>query len=118
MGDNDAADVIRRAERVVLSAGWQLQEQRVLRKLAGTRGLALARLDPRSEVIQLVTYDGEHLGHVRRDGRNGPAERWVAVTREQARRIGQYESAAAAAAALALACGKMTAQRPGQEGST
>ncbi len=35
--------------------------------LASTRGLRWAPLDPRSGVIQLVTYDGEHLGHVRRD---------------------------------------------------
>lgn len=108
MGDEDTAgEVIRRAERIVLAAGWELQEHSVLQQLAGTRGVARARLEPRSEVIQLVTYDGEHLGHVRREGRNGPAERWVAVARDRARRIGQYASAAAAADALARACGKM-----------
>ena len=71
-GDDDAAEVIHQAERIVWAAGWHLQEQSVLRQLAGTRGLACGRLEPRSDAIQLVTYDGEHLGHVRRDGSRGP----------------------------------------------
>jgi hypothetical protein len=108
MDDDDALEVIRQAERIVWAAGWHLQEQDVLRQLAGTRGLACARLEPRSEVIQLVTYDGEHLGHVRREGPAGPDERWVAVLKQQARQVGTYGSAAAAAAALAQACGKTT----------
>ncbi len=85
------------------AAGWHLQEQSVLRELAGTRGLARARLEPRSDVIQLVACDGEHLGHVRRDS---PGERWVAVLRHGAQQVGVYGSAAEAAAALARACGK------------
>jgi hypothetical protein len=104
--DNDALEVIHQAERIVWAAGWHLQEQQVLRRLADTRGLACARLESRSEVIQLVAYDGEHLGHVRREGPSGPTERWVAVLRRQAQRVGTYGSAAAAAAALAWACGK------------
>jgi len=43
----------------------------VFGQLAGGRGLALAWLEPRSDAIQLVAYDGEHLGHVRREGRVG-----------------------------------------------
>jgi hypothetical protein len=66
--EDDALEVIRQAERIVRAAGWHLQEQSVLSELAGTRGLACARLEPRSDAIQLVTYDGEHLGHVRREG--------------------------------------------------
>jgi len=77
----------------------------VLRQLAGTRGLACARLESRSDAIQLVTYDGEHLGHVRREGSSGLGERWVAVL-NQARRVGTFGSADAAAAALARACGR------------
>ena len=100
--------MIRQAERIVWAAGWHLQEQSVLEELAGTRGLARARLEPRSEAIQLVTYDGEHLGHVRREGPAGPDERWVAVLKHQARQVGTYGSADAAAAALARACGKTT----------
>jgi hypothetical protein len=106
MDDDDAVEVIRQAERIVWAAGWHIQEQDVLQDLAGMRGLARARLEPRSDVIQLVAYDGEHLGHVRREGSPGPDERWVAVLRQQARQVGTYGSAAAAAAALARACGK------------
>ena len=106
MGDDDALELIHQAERIVWVAGWRLQEQRVLQQLAGTRGLACARLEPRSDVIQLVTYDGEHLGHVRRDGPHGPGERWLAVLKGQARPVGCYRTARAAAKALAQACGK------------
>jgi hypothetical protein len=108
--DDDACEVIHQAERIVWSAGWRLQEDRALRQLADTRGLACARLEPRSDVIQLVTYDGEHLGHVRREGLHGRDERWVAVRKDQARQVGSYDSAEAAAVALAHACGKMTRQ--------
>jgi hypothetical protein len=108
MGDDDVLEVIDQAERVVWAASWRLQEEIVLGQLAGGRGLALARLEPRSDAIQLVAYDGEHLGHVRREGARGPDERWVAVLKAQARQVASYGSAAATAAALALACGKMT----------
>ena len=106
MDYDDALEVIQQAERIVWAAGWHLQEQDVLRQLAGTRGLARGRLEPRSEAIQLVTYDGEHLGHVRREGPSGPDERWVAVLKQQAWQVGTFGSADVAAAALAHACGK------------
>jgi hypothetical protein len=106
MCGDDALDVIHRAERIIWVAGWRLQEQDVLRRLAGARGLARARFDPRSDVIQLVTYDGEHLGHVRRENRHGPEERWLAVRKDQARQAGCYGTALAVAEALAQACGK------------
>ena len=48
------------------------------------------------------------LGHVRREGLHGPGERWVAVLKQQARQVGIYGSAGAAAGALAQACGKTT----------
>ena len=106
MRGDDALDVIHRAERIVWIAGWRLQEQDVLQQLAATRGLAFARFDPRSDVIQLVTYDGEHLGHVRRGGPRGPGERWLAVLKGQARPIGCYRTARSTAKALARECGK------------
>jgi hypothetical protein len=106
--DNDAFEAVRQAERIVRLAGWRIQEQIVLEELAGTRGLVCARLEPRSEIIQLVTYDGEHLGHVRREGPRGTGERWLAVMKQQSRRVGTYGSAATAAMALAQACGKTT----------
>lgn len=104
--DDNALEVVRRAERIVWAAGWHLQEQSALEQLTGSQGLACARLEPRSDVIQLVIYDGEHLGHVRREGPAGPDECWVAVLRQDARQIGTYGSAGTAAAALARACGK------------
>jgi len=105
--DDNELEVLRQAERIVWAASWRLQEQSVLEQLADSRGLACARLEPRSDVIQLVTYDGAHLGHVRREGPPGPDERWVAVLRQSARQVGTYGSAESAAAALARACGKM-----------
>lgn len=82
-----------------------MKSRRTLRQLAGTRGLAFARLEPRSEVIQLVAYDGEHLGHVRRDDPPGKEAAWVAVRKDQACPVGRYRSALAAAEGLARACG-------------
>lgn len=105
---DDTLVVIRQSERIVRPPRWHLQEQEVLAQLAGTRGLACARLERYSDVIQLVTYDGEHLGHVRREGSAGPSERWVAVLRRDARQVGTFGSVQAAAAALAWACGKTT----------
>jgi len=104
MCGDDAVEVIREAERTVYHTQWRIWEELALEVLARTRGLARAPLVPGSEVIQLVAYDGEHLGHVRRDSTRGPAECWIAVTRE--RHVGIYPSASEAAGALALACGK------------
>lgn len=106
MGE-DGAEVVREAEQILWAASWHLQERTVLDRLARTEGLACARLEPRSEVIQLVTYDGEHLGHVRREDGPGHEKRWVAVVKDQVRQAGTYPSAATAAAALARACGKL-----------
>ena len=73
---------------------------------AGPYARAVAPLLPGTDVIQLVTYDGEHLGHVRLDGPRGPGERWVAVPKKQARPVGSCPSARAAALALSRASGK------------
>jgi hypothetical protein len=104
---DEAEEVVHYAERIVWAAGWRMQEARVLEHLARTAGLACGRLEPRSDVIQLVTYDGEHLGHVRRDGSSGPDERWVAVPKNSGRVASHYDSALRAARALAVAAGKM-----------
>jgi hypothetical protein len=61
---------------------------------------------PGSEVIQLVTWDGEHIGHVRRDTTQPADECWVAVALRQAQPCGWYDTAAAAALGVARACGK------------
>lgn len=106
MDDDDAFEVIRQAERTVYHAQWRIWEQLALEHLACTRGLARAPLVPGSDVIQLVTYDGKHLGHVRRERPAGPDECWVAVTVREARPCGLYRTAEAAARGLARACDK------------
>ena len=63
MSDDDMLQVISEAERIVWAAGWRLQEQLALERLAGTRGLACARLELRSSAIQLVD--------LRREGTSG-----------------------------------------------
>jgi hypothetical protein len=92
----------------VWATGWREQEEAALRRLAGTRGLAIVPLEPCSDLIQLVTFDGEHLGHVRLDGMHGLQERWVAVSKAAAdtQLDGSYATAGEAAAALARTAGK------------
>jgi hypothetical protein len=104
--DEDATAVIRQAERIIYQASWRIVEEAALARLAGTCGLRRAPLEPRSDIIQLVTYDGEHLGHVRRDSAWATSETWVAVRRLTGRTIGRYPTARDAAEALAIACGK------------
>jgi len=107
---DDATAVICQAERIIYRASWLFAEWAALAGLAGSCGLRRAPLEPRSDVIQLVTYDGEHLGHVRRDSSSASGETWVAVRRATGRTIGCYPSAPDGAEALALACGKQIAQ--------
>jgi hypothetical protein len=103
--DEDAITVIQQAERIIYRAGWRLLEEAVLEGLARTRGLCWAPLEPRSEIIQLVTYDGEHIGHIRRDPAASPGQTWVAVPKALGRTVGSYRSEREAAEALARACG-------------
>jgi hypothetical protein len=113
--DEDAIAVIQQAERIIYRAGWRLLEEAALEGLARTRGLCWAPLEPRSEVIQLVTYDGEHIGHIRRDRAAGPDQTWVAVPQPWGRPAGSYPSAQEAAEALAVACGKPSPRIPGRQ---
>jgi hypothetical protein len=108
MTGDAAMEVVREAERTLYHAQWRIWEELALARLAQAPGLECAPLVPDSDVIYLVTCNGEYLGHVRRDSRREPEERWVAVRKDQARQIGAYGSAAKAAAALARACGKQT----------
>ena len=104
--DSDDLQVIHQAERIVYAASWHVQEETVLLQLATTCGLACARLEPRSDVIQLVTYDGEHLGHIRRETHSRAGDQWVAVLKDTQRLAGSYDSPLAAAESLAQASGK------------
>jgi hypothetical protein len=111
MNGDDAIEVVREAERALYHAQWRTWEELALEHLACTRGVARAPLVPGSDVIQLVTYDGEHLGHVRRDGLCPPGDCWVAVAVQDARPRGRYGSAEAAAHGLACECGKRSRGR-------
>lgn len=81
----------------VLALRW---EELALEQLAARPGLARVPLVPGCDAIQLVAYDGEHLGHVRRETSSGC---WVAVAVMRARLCGRYASAEAAARGLARA---------------
>lgn len=113
--DDDAITVILQAERIIYRAGWRLLEETALTGLAGTRGLRRAPLEPRSDVIQLVTFDGEHLGHIRRDRAPGPGENWIAVPQPGGRPAGSFRSPQEAAEALARAFGKLSRRIPGRQ---
>ncbi len=104
--DDDVAALIRQAELIIYQSGWHILEETALASLAGTRGLRYAPLVPQSQVIQIVTYDGRHLGHIRRDTL-GASETWTAV-RRGGRTAGRYPAAQDAAEALAIASGRPT----------
>jgi hypothetical protein len=113
--DEDAIAVIQQAERIIYRASWRLLEEDALERLARTRGLSWAPLEPRSDVIQLVTYDGEHIGHIRRDPAAGPGQTWVAVPKPGGRAVGRYRSAHEAAEAVARGRGSNAPRLPGHQ---
>ena len=115
--DDDALAIIVQAERVIYRAAWRLLEESALAGLAGACGLRCAPLEPRSDVIQLVTFDGEHIGHIRRDHTAPASQIWVAVSRPDGRPVGSYRSAGEAAEALALACGRLSPRITGHRDS-
>ena len=67
MNGDDAVEAVRAAERTAYHTQWRIWEELALEQLARSQGLARLPLVPGSEVIQLVTWNGVHLGHVRRD---------------------------------------------------
>lgn len=101
----EALEAVREAEYSVYLTQWRAWEELALQWLAVTPGLAYAPLVPGSDVIHLVSYDGLHLGHVRREWPHGPRGGWIAVPVKRARLAGCYRTARAAARALARASG-------------
>jgi hypothetical protein len=111
--DDNAIAVILQAERIIYRASWRLLEEAALEGLARTRGLRRAPLEPRSDVIQLVTFDGEHIGHIRLDCTAAAGQTWVAVPQPSGRPVGSYRGPGEAAEGLARACGKLSPRVPG-----
>lgn len=104
---DDATETVREAERTIYRAKWHVMEEGALRLLAGTHGLAYLPIFPGHEVIQTVTYDGQHVGHIRRETDPGPCERWTTATEERwvaipkdARPVGPFSNPYSAAEAL------------------
>lgn len=108
MIDDDAADAVREAERIIYRAKWRVMEEGALRLLAGTRGIAYLPVFPGHEVVQVVTYNGRHVGHIRRESARGlydrwiaaPEERWVAIPKGGGLPIGPFGNPYTAAEAL------------------
>lgn len=95
---------------------WRSWEHLALERLAGTRGLACTPLVAGSEVIQLVSYDGDHIGHVRLDGPQAGGECWGAVPRDSGELADRLSTAGAAVWMLALASG-WACGKPGRNAS-
>lgn len=106
MNGDDADEVVREAGRAVYHSRWRIWEELALEQRAAPAGLGRAPLVPGSEVIQLGTWDAEHIGHVRRDTAQPAGECWVAVASRQARPSGRHDSAEVAARGVGRACGK------------
>ncbi|MFC0860888.1 hypothetical protein ACFHYQ_01130 [Sphaerimonospora cavernae] len=87
------------------SAREAARQHAVLAKVRNTRGLVCTHLYAHSDAIQLVTYDGEHLGRIRLADAHA-RQSWVAVPAGQVMTMGRYHSSKAAAKALAHAAGK------------
>ncbi|MET8405379.1 hypothetical protein [Streptomyces sp900116325] len=102
---DSAIDVIREAERTVINAKWHWCEARALEQLAAQPGLACSPLFPGHPVIQVVAYDGQLLGRVRRHTADG-VTRWITVHADTAHELGARRSMRAAARTLARAAGK------------
>jgi hypothetical protein len=98
---NITDDLVHDAEVIIAHASWLYLEEQALARLAGRRGLAWTPLFPRSRIIQVVAFDGAHLGRVRRI-RPIPAQRsarWVATPKDGVP-LGHFRTVRAAARAL------------------
>ncbi|MFE2480465.1 hypothetical protein [Streptomyces sp. NPDC059389] len=92
--------IVELAERIVYRAKLKFLEEAALAGIAHAEGLALAPLCPPSRVIQVVAYDGTHLGRVRQEREGG----WIAVVKGAAHATGPYEDARTAAESLYVQC--------------
>ena len=103
-GLDDEEEILVTATRLLVRAALQVREEDAATALRSTTGLRLTPLWPPSEVIQVVSLDGVHIGRV--DGEHPRIEpaRWVAVgTRHGGRTLpcGPFRTALLAAQALA-----------------
>jgi hypothetical protein len=92
--------VVLAAASVIVRTRLSMLEDEALETLRERPGLALAPLWPGSPVIQLVTFDGVHIGRVRLENPHERRESWVAVPLPPKRSHGSYSSAWTAAESL------------------
>jgi hypothetical protein len=91
-------DAVRDAELIITHAKWLYLEEQALALLSGRRGLSWTPLFPQSGVIQVVAFNGEHVGRIRRT-RSERSARWLAIP-PGGRPLGPFRTARAAARAL------------------
>lgn len=92
---------VQEAERLIYREKMRILEEQALAALAGCPGLAKARLWQPSPVIQIVALDGVHLGRIRCEHAPTGACLWFAAPPLPRNPTGPYDSAWAAAHALA-----------------
>jgi hypothetical protein len=92
--------IIELAERIIYRAKLKFLEEAALAGIAHVEGLALAPLCPPSQVIQVVSYNGQHLGRVRQQQGEG----WLAIVKGAAHSTGPYDGARSAAESLYVQC--------------
>ncbi|MFE4261091.1 hypothetical protein [Streptomyces sp. NPDC056883] len=104
--------VVELAERIIYRAKLTFLEEVALAGLAHVEGLALAPLCPPSQVIQVVSYSGRHLGRVRQQQEEG----WLALMKGTAHATGPYDDARTAAESLYVQCILSTPHEMPREG--
>lgn len=99
MTDRDVA-VVRTAQAIIDRESWRIHVAEAASRADGYPGLVLAPVFPPSRSVQVVIYDGVHLGTIRLRVLAEPTG-WTAST-IPGTQIGTYSTAQDAAAALVI----------------
>lgn len=97
---DDEQSLLQEAQALLCRAKFQILQEEALATLAGSHGLALARLWPGSQAIQVATFDGAYLGRVRRAHSPAGDCQWLALARAARKSSGPYPTDRAAAQSL------------------